>query len=101
MDFFRFLWERPIYIFYIYLAIITLVTFTVFGIDKYKAIHGKRRISEKILLILCAIGGSIGGLSGMCVFHHKTLHRKFTAGVPAMLLLQAALAVLIAVLVNR
>ena len=95
MDFFSFLLERPIYILYIYLAIITLSTFIVFGIDKYKARNGKRRISEKTLITLCTIGGSIGGLTGIYVFRHKTLHKKFTIGVPVIILLQIALAILI------
>ncbi|NLW65311.1 MAG: DUF1294 domain-containing protein [Clostridiales bacterium] len=101
MDFFKFLWGRPVYILDIYLAIITLATFIVFGIDKLKARRGRRRISEAALMTLCAFGGSLGGLAGMYVFRHKTLHRKFTAGVPLILLFQVVLAVLIAVLAGR
>ena len=77
----------------IYLLAINAVTFTVYGIDKYKAKHAKWRISEATLLLLAVVGGSIGAWCGMKVWHHKTMHKKFTYGVPVILLLQVALAV--------
>ena len=43
--------------------------------------------------MLTAIGGSIGALFGMRIWHHKTLHKKFGYGVPLILLAQIALAV--------
>ena len=55
-----------------YLIVITIVTFLVYGIDKWKAKQGSWRISEASLLILAVIGGSIGALFGMKVWHHKT-----------------------------
>jgi uncharacterized membrane protein YsdA (DUF1294 family) len=54
-----------------------------------------RRVPERTLFLLAAIGGSIGALLGMRVWHHKTLHRSFRIGIPAILLAQAALAVLL------
>ncbi|NEW61766.1 DUF1294 domain-containing protein [Granulicatella sp. zg-ZJ] len=48
-----------------------LFVFLLMGIDKYKAVYKKYRISEKILLLLFLFGGGIGGLSGMIMFHHK------------------------------
>ena len=57
-----------------YLIVINVVTFTVYGIDKLKAKQGSWRISEATLLILAVIGGSIGALLGMKVWHHKTMH---------------------------
>lgn len=92
MNFFQFLWEQPIYILLIYLALINLATFIIFGIDKLKAKRQSWRIPEKTLIILCAICGSIGGLAGMYVFHHKTLHQRFTLGVPMILLAQVIVA---------
>ena len=77
----------------IYLLIINVVTFIVYGIDKYKAKHAKWRISEATLLLLAAIGGSIGAWCGMKVWHHKTMHKKFKYGVPVIFILQVALAV--------
>ena len=75
-----------------YLIAINVVTFLVYGIDKVKARQGSWRISEATLLILAVIGGSIGALLGMKVWHHKTLHKKFRYGIPLILLAQIALA---------
>ena len=71
-----------------FLLAITLITFIVYGIDKYKAKKAKWRIPEATLLLMAAIGGSIGAWLGMKVWHHKTLHKKFKYGIPAILLLQ-------------
>ena len=74
-----------------YLIVINIVTFLVYGIDKWKAKQGSWRISEAILLILAVIGGSIGALLGMKVWHHKTMHKKFKYGVPTILIIQIIL----------
>ena len=78
-----------------YLIVINIVTFQVYGIDKWKAKQGSWRISEATLLILAVIGGSIGALLGMRVWHHKTMHKKFKYGLPLILLVQIALIYLI------
>ena len=72
----------------IYLLVINIIAFTMYGIDKWKAQRNQWRISEKMLLFLAVIGGSAGALAGMYIFHHKTLHKKFTIGVPLILLIQ-------------
>ena len=74
-----------------YLLGINAVTFIVYGIDKYKAKKAKWRISEATLLLLAVLGGSIGAWMGMKVWHHKTMHKKFKYGIPAILLIQIAL----------
>ena len=74
-----------------YLIVINIVTFLVYGIDKWKAKQGSWRISEATLLILAVIGGSIGALLGMKIWHHKTMHKKFKYGLPLILLVQIAL----------
>ena len=78
-----------------YLIVINIVTFLVYGIDKWKAKQGSWRISVATLLILAVIGGSIGALLGMRVWHHKTMHKKFKYGLPLILLVQIALIYLI------
>ena len=78
-----------------YLIVINIVIFLVYGIDKWKAKQGSWRISEATLLILAVIGGSIGALLGMRVWHHKTMHKKFKYGLPMILLAQIALIYLI------
>ena len=77
----------------VYLAVLNLVTFALYGADKRRAKKGQWRIPEKTLLILALLGGSAGGILGMALFHHKTRHWYFRWGLPAMLLLQAAGAV--------
>ena len=74
-----------------YLIVINILTFAVYGIDKWKARQGSWRISEATLLILAVIGGCIGALLGMKVWRHKTQHKKFKYGLPLILLAQIAL----------
>ena len=59
-------------------------------IDKIKAKKNRWRIKESTLMLSAALGGSIGALAGMYTFRHKTLHRKFTIGIPLILGLQIA-----------
>ena len=77
----------------VWLAVINLLTFIVYGADKRRARKGKSRVPEKTLFLLPLLGGSIGALLGMRVFHHKTKHWYFVWGIPAILLAQIALAV--------
>ena len=77
----------------VWLIAINLVTFAVYGADKRRARQGAWRVPEKTLFLLPLLGGSVGALLGMWVFHHKTKHWYFVWGVPAILLAQAALAV--------
>ena len=77
----------------IWLTAINLVTFFAFGIDKCKAKRkasheSTRRVPERTLFLLAALGGSAGALLGMRAFHHKTLHKTFRFGIPAILALQ-------------
>lgn len=74
-----------------YLLAINAVTFIVYGIDKYKAKKAKWRIPEATLLLLAVLGGSVGAWVGMKAWHHKTMHKKFKYGIPAILLIQIAL----------
>ena len=74
-----------------YLIVINILTFAVYGIDKWKAKQGSWRISEASLLMLAVIGGTIGALLGMQVWRHKTMHLKFKYGLPLILLAQIAL----------
>jgi uncharacterized membrane protein YsdA (DUF1294 family) len=74
-----------------YLIVINVVTFLVYGIDKWKAKQGSWRISEATLLMLAVIGGSIGALLGMKVWRHKTQHKKFKYGLPLILIIQIIL----------
>ena len=76
-----------------YLLAVNIVTFLLYGIDKYKAKKGRWRISEATLLLMAVIGGSIGAWAGMRLWHHKTMHKKFKYGIPIIIIIQVALAV--------
>ena len=80
-----------LHIVFIYLVSINVVTFFMYGIDKWKAKKSRWRIREAALLGLAVLGGSIGAWLGMKVWHHKTLHKKFKYGVPAIIIVQLAL----------
>ncbi|MBO5018969.1 MAG: DUF1294 domain-containing protein [Alistipes sp.] len=80
-----------IYAIAIYLTAITLITFIAFAIDKSKSKSKSRRIPELTLLIMSAIGGSLGALLAMHFVRHKTQHAKFKYGIPAMLAAHIAL----------
>ncbi|MBQ3733719.1 MAG: DUF1294 domain-containing protein [Bacteroidales bacterium] len=75
------------------LVIINLFTFLLYGIDKWKAKRARWRIPESVLLGMAMIGGSVGAWLGMRVWHHKTQHKKFRYGVPAILVVQVILLV--------
>lgn len=75
----------------IYLVAVNVVTFFLYGIDKWKAKRSKWRIPEATLLGMAVIGGSIGAWLGMRVWRHKTMHKKFQFGIPVIILLQIAL----------
>lgn len=69
-----------------YLTFINIITFAVYGIDKWKAKRNKWRITEANLLLLAFVGGSLGAYMAMKVFRHKTQHKKFTILVPLFLI---------------
>ncbi len=70
--------------------VINIITYIVYAIDKWKAKKDKWRTPESTLIILAAIGGSIGALLAMYTLRHKTQHKKFYIGVPVILFLQIA-----------
>ena len=70
---------------------VNAAAFLLFGIDKYKAKHHLWRIPERVLLGAAVLGGAPGAIAGMTVFHHKTKHKKFRYGLPAILAAQLLL----------
>ena len=66
----------------IYLIVINIVSFVLYGIDKKRAIKHQYRIAEKYLLFLSIVGGCLGSLFGIMFFHHKNKHLKFVIFVP-------------------
>lgn len=77
----------------IYLLIINALAFVLMCIDKQKAKKHAWRIPEAVLLSIAVLGGSIGIMAGMEIFRHKTKHRRFSIGVPIIIVVQLAIAV--------
>ena len=78
-----------------YLLIINAAGFLLMLVDKWKAKKNRWRVRESTLLIVAALGGSIGSLAGMYLFRHKTQHLKFTLGVPLILAAQCLIVVVL------
>jgi uncharacterized membrane protein YsdA (DUF1294 family) len=74
----------------IYLLIMNLIGFALMGLDKRKAQKQLWRIPEKTLFLASLLGGSVGTLTGMYFFRHKTKHWYFVVGMPLILILQIA-----------
>lgn len=72
----------------IYLELVNLTAFALYGIDKLRAKRGLWRIPEATLILIAVIGGSIGALGGMYLFRHKTRKPRFSVGVPVILGMQ-------------
>ena len=77
----------------IYLIIINIIGFFAMGIDKFKAKRGSWRIPENTLLMFTILGGGIGTITGIYIFRHKTKKKKFTIGMPAILILEILIVV--------
>ena len=75
----------------IYYLVINIVAFFTYGLDKWKAKRDAWRVPEKTLLGMAALGGALGALLGMHVFHHKTKKAKFSVGVPFFLVIHVVL----------
>jgi uncharacterized membrane protein YsdA (DUF1294 family) len=72
-----------------------IIGFASMGLDKRRARRGMWRIKERTLFIIAALGGSVGSMLGMAAFRHKTKHRSFTLGMPAILAAQLVIAGLV------
>lgn len=72
----------------IYLLIINALGFAIMLWDKYLAKNNLRRIPEKSLFGIAVFGGSLGCIIGMYTVRHKTRHKSFTLGMPAILIMQ-------------
>ena len=87
---------NPITLILVYLLSINLISFILMGVDKSKARKRSWRIPESTLFVLALIGGSIGSIAGMHLFHHKTRHRYFLYGMPAILIIQILIVIVLA-----
>ncbi|RDU23940.1 DUF1294 domain-containing protein [Anaerosacchariphilus polymeriproducens] len=78
-------------IIFAYLFGMNLTAFVSMKLDKDKARKHQWRIPEKTLFILALLGGSVGSIFGMRIFHHKTKHLHFIIGMPIILFFQILL----------
>ena len=78
-----------------YLLLINALGFGLMLLDKWKAKKNRWRIRESTLMLVAALGGSVGSLLGMYAVRHKTKHLKFPLGIPLILVAQCVLAVLL------
>ena len=74
----------------LFFLFMTWLGYYIMKVDKRYAKEDKRRVPEKTLLLISIVGGSLGMYIGMYKFKHKTLHKKFTIGVPLIMLIQVA-----------
>lgn len=72
-----------------YLIVVNLLTWIIYGIDKWKAKRRAWRIPERTLLLLAAADGCTGALAGMLMFRHKTRKLKFMIGVPVIFVVES------------
>lgn len=71
----------------LYLIIVNALSFLLMLVDKYKSQNNLWRIPETVLMIVAGIGGSLGCYLGMKACRHKTRHKKFSIGVPTMMVI--------------
>lgn len=81
-------------IFCVYLIIINIISFSLMGIDKKRAIRHEWRISESALFISALLFGGLGATIGMWHFRHKTKHWYFVVGMPLILIAEIAVIIL-------
>lgn len=77
----------------IYLIGINCLSLLLMGLDKLKALRNNYRISEKTLIFIALIGGTIGIILGMLIFHHKTKKNLFKVGIPIIIMIQIILCI--------
>lgn len=84
----------------IYLIAINIVAIAVTIYDKLCAVHKRWRVKESTLLLISALGGSVGMYVTMHIIRHKTKHMKFMLGIPVILILQLLIIFLVWRFVN-
>lgn len=82
----------------VYLILINALALSLMLADKRKAQKNRWRIPERTLMAVAILGGSLGAMVGMNLFHHKTKHPKFSIGLPVIFAVQAVICILLTVL---
>jgi uncharacterized membrane protein YsdA (DUF1294 family) len=79
----------------VYLILINALALSLMLADKRKAQKNRWRIPERTLMAVAFLGGSLGAMVGMNLFHHKTKHPKFSIGLPVIFAVQAVICILL------
>lgn len=72
--------------FFLYICTINIIGFLTMAVDKYKSAHNKWRIKESTLFAIALFGGALGVKIAMNTFRHKTKHKSFIIGIPALII---------------
>ncbi len=64
-------------VYLIVVAVMSLVCFIAYGLDKRRAVNGSRRIPERTLHLMAFLGGWPGALIAQRHFRHKTQKVSF------------------------
>ncbi|MFZ5965730.1 MAG: DUF1294 domain-containing protein [Bacillota bacterium] len=86
--------EQRDYVWLFYFLLVNVYGLSIVAIDKYKARKGKWRIKEKKFFITALLGGAAGVYIGMNIWRHKTKHKSFQIGIPALLMINIACVIL-------
>ena len=81
--------------FIIYVLTISIISIFAVMLDKTAARNGKRRISEKALMVLASIGGGVAMYAAMRIIRHKTRKNKFMVGIPVIVMLEIAITLIV------
>lgn len=76
----------------LYLLLINIIGAAVSAFDKWCACRHRRRVPERTLFLFCLLGGCVGVYCSMRLCRHKTLHKRFMWGIPAIFVLQIVIA---------
>ena len=72
-------------------GVMSLLDFCLMGFDKHRAKRNGWRVRERTFFIVALLGGALGGVVGMRLFHHKTRHWYFVIGMPMILIAEVAI----------
>lgn len=81
--------EKYIYIiFAVYIVVINIIGWVLPIVDKKRAKNNQWRVRESTLFMVSALGGSLAMYLSMKKYRHKTKHKRFMIGIPAIIVAQ-------------
>lgn len=83
------------------ILIVSILTIILFGIDKLAAKSNGQRLSEEFLIVICILGGAIGGSIAMLLFNHKTKKENFRKTIPVLALIYLLILLVLFLKINK